>query len=322
MGNAPKIHVLVRELLAFSLAELRAERKASAPIGATAIAMRAAEQGYFGDGCSSRWIDSSRFAPNTIEARPSLTTRERLDALGASERRTAEFVMEDAHGDGLAEVNIEGRAYTLSLAARAGFELAPPKQRKQWLRKFAERDSRPAILGSTELGETLLAELAKAWGELSEPPAEQLAEPPAEPPAPASPEVVVAPPQISLAEPPSDDVDDELVATPTTKRPGFVELFDPDEGWSVEFEGRCRAIALERRGSDMVREIRELSLSRVVLEGLGGREGVEVDRLEDIAQRGAPFVLVRGERRVDGAVVWVCFALDPPTEEREATIAA
>lgn len=94
------------------------------------------------------------------------------------------------------------------------------------------------------------------------------------------------------------------VAEPIT----LLMVRDPGEGWAMPLDARARAIALDARGPDVAAELEEISLSRVRLEGLDVA-GLEVERLEALAQRGVRFAMVRGERPVGGRVVWLCFEL-------------
>jgi hypothetical protein len=82
---------------------------------------------------------------------------------------------------------------------------------------------------------------------------------------------------------------------------------DPGEGWTMPLDGRSRAVALEAVSADVVTELEDLSLSLVRLEGFEAAQPVE--RLEDLAARGARFALVRGERRLRGRVAWLLFEL-------------
>lgn len=348
MSDEQAVRSLVFELLTFTRAELRLERASRGPLSATAVVMHAVERGYSGDGCSVRSSLAVRADARDVEVPlPSPKTRARLEQLEADERATAEAIMDDEHGFTLAPLESEGRTYQLSLAARLGMALAPEKRQRAWRKKFAERDSRPAILGATELGERRLAALARAWfslslsdGTESEEHSTDTTTTPAAPATTATPAAPTAPvaskansrASVAARKKPSPTAASkapaELVATSKLEAPaeletptvsGRVSVFDPDEGWCTEFEGRARAIALEARAPDVVRELRELSLSRVVLEGLGE---AEVERIEDIARRGAAFVLVRGERRIDGGVVWLCFELDAPASACGAIVAA
>jgi hypothetical protein len=131
MSDERAVRSLVFELLTFTRAEILLERASRGPLSATAVAMRAIETGYSGDGCSVRSGLTSRAAARDLAVPlPSAETRARLEQLGADERATAETIMDDGRGFTLAPLESEGRTYQLSLAARLGMALAPEKRQR------------------------------------------------------------------------------------------------------------------------------------------------------------------------------------------------
>lgn len=135
----------------------------------TASALRAAELGIVGNGCSSTL--GGRVGGVPVSEGPRIGTAAVVDgdrryhALEDEPRATVHAVTDDGHG--LMECNVvlvpSQAPRALSLPTRLGLVLAKPGQRRDWYRKIAERDSRGALIGANELGAERLEEAARAW---------------------------------------------------------------------------------------------------------------------------------------------------------------
>lgn len=135
----------------------------------TASALRAAELGIVGNGCSSTL--GGRVGGVPVSEGPRIGTSAVADGdakysgLDDEHKATVHAVTEDGHG--LVECSVvlapSIPPKTLSLATRVGLRLAPPGQRRTWLRKILERDSRGVFLGAHELGMKRLEAAARAW---------------------------------------------------------------------------------------------------------------------------------------------------------------
>ena len=122
--------------------------------------------GVLGTGCrGTRGVGRARAQVDNLEAAAQADPvgTARYQRLRGADLATTDAVLADGRGDVVVELAVGLRTVEASLPARVGLVLARPKLQLAWLKKIAEGDSRPALVGAEDLATAALVAAATAW---------------------------------------------------------------------------------------------------------------------------------------------------------------